>query len=375
MKTRNISLKTLKLEENTSKSILSEESFLKSAFQENIHVAESVLNTNYLTGIWKGILPPDYYGIMTVQDSYYCYMAVDTLKMVLDKSATDKDLHTLVEKIYNEYVIYNQDFAEKWRIEDTSSIKPIDVIKNYADYEREVAQTEAPLYALVAMLPCFYLWYWFSDQMLSQGVAEDNLYLEWIKSCYNYSSAKAVDDFITKWRGQGKEFDVTKAKEIFKTSMVHELNVFSYLYEDAPKEDMIVDLLVIQGNSASIEPPEGYVKIPQDTNEGAGGKYIYICYKKGPIQQAITDIYVTAGDSSSVFVPDGYTKIDKDLNKGAGGKYIYLCYRRVMNTPIKDITLIKGTDSNIKPPMGYERLAQDLNQGAGGKYIYVCIKR
>ncbi len=372
MKTRNISFKS---KVAVLKSTHTTESFLQSAFQDNISVARSVLNTNYLTGIWKGILPPTDFGVMTVLDAYYCYMAADSLDIALKRTDKEKhhDLYELIESIHQGYVEYNQYFLTTWRVKSASGIEPNAVIKNYSDYERKIAQTEDPIYALVAMLPCFYLWYWFSGQMLSHGVAENNPYLDWIQSCYDDSSAQQVDKFISTWKAGGNTFDDTKAKQIFANSMQHELQVFSALYH--PAEDMVVDLLVIQGDSESIASPEGYIKIPQDTNEGAGGKYSYICYKKGPIQESITDIYLAVGSSPSVYVPDGYTKIDKDLNKGAGGKYIYLCYRRVDNTPIMDIILIKGTNPNIAPPAGYERLAHDLNQGAGGKYIYVCIKR
>ena len=42
----------------------------------------------------------------------------------------------------------------------------------------------------------------------------------------------------------------------------------------------------------------------------------------------VTDVYVISRSSQSQIIPpSGYTKIDVDLNKGAGGKYIYLCYK------------------------------------------------
>jgi len=57
---------------------------------------------------------------------------------------------------------------------------------------------------------------------------------------------------------------------------------------------------------------------------GAGGDYIYASYKVGA--PPLKGLAVIAG-SKGVTAPTGYTAINVDLNKGAGGKYIYLCYK------------------------------------------------
>jgi hypothetical protein len=36
---------------------------------------------------------------------------------------------------------------------------------------------------------------------------------------------------------------------------------------------------VLSGNSDTIQPPVGWIKYPADLNEGAGGDYIYFCYR------------------------------------------------------------------------------------------------
>lgn len=46
-----------------------------------------------------------------------------------------------------------------------------------------------------------------------------------------------------------------------------------------PFTGYVSEVGILSGNSAGITPPAGWVKYPQDLNEGAGGDFIYFCYK------------------------------------------------------------------------------------------------
>jgi hypothetical protein len=63
-----------------------------------------------------------------------------------------------------------------------------------------------------------------------------------------------------------------------------------------------------------------------DLNDGAGGRYIFAWQEKGPYSP-IAEVGVIAGSSSSIACPAGWNRIDQDLNQGAGGDWIYFCYR------------------------------------------------
>lgn len=87
----------------------------------------------------------------------------------------------------------------------------------------------------------------------------------------------------------------------------------------------------------------------------------------------IEDILViNAGRKNKITVPDGYEKIDGDLNEGAGGRYIYLCKRRGKEGAIHDVRVISAKNANPPAPEGYTMIPQDLNEKAGGRYIYLC---
>jgi len=143
--------------------------------------------------------------------------------------------------------------------------------------------------------------------------------------------------------------------------------------------DYVDSLVVISGGNSNIMPPTGYTKIPYDLNKGAGGRFIYLCYHKASYQQfgtnkqCIDSLVIIYGKNTPP--PAGYTKIPQDLNEGAGGEYVYLCYRLANwnnNVAIKDVTVVGGSNSNLPPPYGYEKVPGDLNKGAGGEFIYVC---
>jgi hypothetical protein len=73
--------------------------------------------------------------------------------------------------------------------------------------------------------------------------------------------------------------------------------------------------------------------------------------------------------------PTGYVKIPQNLNEGTSGDYVYLCYppaNWVNDIAIKSVTVVGGLSPNVPAPYGYQKVPGDLNQGAGGDFIYVC---
>jgi hypothetical protein len=41
----------------------------------------------------------------------------------------------------------------------------------------------------------------------------------------------------------------------------------------------------------------------------------------------INEVGVIAGGNSGIACPSGWTRVGQDLNQGAGGDYIYFCYK------------------------------------------------
>ncbi len=182
----------------------------------------------------------------------------------------------------------------------------------------------------------------------------------------------------------------------------------------------VTDLTVISGSTASIEAPPGFFKIPQDLNDGAGGKYVFLCYRKDPeATEFVTDIRVIVGRRPGMAAPEGFCKIEQDTNAGAGGRFVYICYKKsergakVLNvavlpgdplpgyaftrcpqnlnegtrgrklflsfqpekTPITNLAVVEGRSDLVPPPPGFYRETIDLNKGARGKYVYICYAK
>lgn len=134
----------------------------------------------------------------------------------------------------------------------------------------------------------------------------------------------------------------------------------------------ISEVIVIQGGSSGIQPPAGYTKIPHDLNAGAGGDYIYVCYKRG-VGAPITGLCITR-DGGGPAQDAKYTRINVDLNRGAGGDYIWLWTSKDPDcAAINDIIIQFG--QNSRPPAGYTWIGVDLNDGAGGEYIWLSYRK
>lgn len=154
---------------------------------------------------------------------------------------------------------------------------------------------------------------------------------------------------------------------------------------------LVTDLKVVFGKNPSV--PAGFERIPVDLNRGAGGEYIWLCFKREELnfndlasgvsmRTGIVDIIVLHGDSENVACPPGYIKIDKDLNKGAKGAFIYFAYKA--GTPeqckllgITDVIIIdEGIINNTLIHKYKEFIIKDydLNKGAKGAYLYLAYR-
>lgn len=154
----------------------------------------------------------------------------------------------------------------------------------------------------------------------------------------------------------------------------------------------VVDLIVITGEQAAC--PEDFEKVDHkeslngDFNQGSKGAFIWLCVKTGPEEDGITDLVVVAGDgaidSGCGAAGTGWARVRQeqgsngDFNQGAGGKYIYLCYNKDKGRG-GPLVQLNTHESDCEDGMFRVKQAGDsdgdFNQGAKGKYIYLCARR
>ena len=206
-----------------------QDGFLMRAFNQNIESAESAYASPFIDGIRTGQLNPDRYGSVLVMDAFYCYEAAKSIWEVCKKThTTDPQLYALQSKLYNGYTKYNSTFYEHWHILTSKSVSPTDNFRAYAEHERNVALNEDPIYLFPALLPCYYLWYWMANKIANDPSAAPGIYNGWVE-CNNYEphSAYLIDDLITQWISDGREWNEEKAMGIFSKSMEFENKVFN----------------------------------------------------------------------------------------------------------------------------------------------------
>lgn len=138
----------------------------------------------------------------------------------------------------------------------------------------------------------------------------------------------------------------------------------------SPAQVSFSEVTVIYGGSFGIPAPPGYTKIPVDLNQGAGGDYIFLCYKKG-VGAPITGLHITF-ETHTPPTDRQWTRINVDLNRNAGGSYIWLWYTKDPGcSTVDDAVIVTSTGAC---PDGYTLIPWDLNNAAGGAYLYLCYR-
>lgn len=170
---------------------------------------------------------------------------------------------------------------------------------------------------------------------------------------------------------------------------------------------VIRDLIVVGGSSdgaARAACPAGWTRVPVDLNQGAGGRWIYLCYSTAGTRAPVVGLALSfSNDSTSTNAgPAVATRLDVDLNAGAGGDWIFLWYTRkgadLSTLPtglrpyfsttdsILEMTAVASDTPGVALPgwtqvRGYrarppwEAVDPDVNRGAGGRYVYLYFRR
>jgi len=134
-------------------------------------------------------------------------------------------------------------------------------------------------------------------------------------------------------------------------------------------------------------------RINNDLNEGTEVRSIFLCIDLALLPSApVKDVLVYGSPNSSQWsCPPDWEPVGpntfqlQDFNEGAGGDYVYMCYRTshmaihkptatvVSGVRFTDGACPPGTSDPIYGPDPKQRIS--FNQGAGGKSIYMCLER
>ncbi|MCF4100020.1 hypothetical protein [Maritalea mediterranea] len=191
--------------------------------QEN---AQSTLNLPYLQGINSGLLDPNDYGGYNVADAYYCFNGADDYQAAAAKAPSGSALQAFLNKKLAGYQRYNATFPSTWHVASAADVTPPEITKAYSDFERKVVAQYDPVYAIIVMLPCEYLWAWLASQMNSPS--SQNVYGGWITGNNDPSGAYAMGNFLVQYQAANPGvIDQTLANNIYAWANFYEYANFS----------------------------------------------------------------------------------------------------------------------------------------------------
>lgn len=187
-------------------------------------IAHKALETDFLKGLKKGDLDPVKFGAFNVSDAYYCFKGTDYYENAVKHADNPVLKDFLLEKVQS-YVDYNERFHETWFIKDANSIVPPPICEEYSAFESRISREEDPIYTLILMLPCEYLWAWLSEEMLP--AEPTNIYGDWIRAndipFIGYAMGNFLDEYL---KDNPKAIDEDKAVKIYKQAMEYEYRYF-----------------------------------------------------------------------------------------------------------------------------------------------------
>ena len=157
-------------------------------------IAEDTLSLPYLQGIRNGTLDPNVYGGYNVADAYYCFKGADAYKVAISHTEVESPLWAFMKKKFDGYKKYNDTFPDTWHVSSAAAVTPPKITKDYSDFEDRVARNLPPIYTLIAMLPCEYLWAWLAFQMAP--AQPGNVYAAWINDNNDPSGAYVMGNFL-----------------------------------------------------------------------------------------------------------------------------------------------------------------------------------
>jgi thiaminase/transcriptional activator TenA len=188
-------------------------------------IAQKALATNFIQQIAAGTLDPVAYGAFTVSDAYYCFHGAQDY-LAAEARATDETVKAFLLSKYQSYQKYNEEWPKTWHVRDARGVVPTDICREYADYESTITSHGEPIYAIVLMLPCEYLWAWLAYQLEPPKVG--NLYAPWITENDDPSGAFAMGNFLhTYIELHPGIVDEGKATEIYTKAMTYEQENFA----------------------------------------------------------------------------------------------------------------------------------------------------
>ncbi|XP_033751089.1 aminopyrimidine aminohydrolase-like [Pecten maximus] len=188
-------------------------------------IRDMAINTDFVQGIKNGKLDPEKFGVFCVEDSIYLYKQQHNIKVATEKAKPYPDQYTYLHKRIDSYkTLYEAEF-KKWHVGKPEGISLGKDLKEYMDYEEDVALNRQSIYFLVALIPCLKLWPWLGQQIKD---GNHGIYNDWAKANLDpdYVGFKTVDALIDEADEKGG-IQEDEAMKIYTKCMEGEYKFFN----------------------------------------------------------------------------------------------------------------------------------------------------
>lgn len=204
----------------------------------NRDLAKQSVNTTFISSIRNGSLSPDAYGGWTISDAYYCFHSARSYQLARRRAAAsaregDAALAEFLALKAAWYREYNEYFRRQWHLQSPDCIEGTLTINSYARLERDVAARLDPVYTLVVMLPCEWLWAWLVAQV-RKGRGPENtigwheLYDEWLDNNEDTAPAFAMGNFLQRMvDSRPGAVNDDMAMKLYRQAMQYEVDNFN----------------------------------------------------------------------------------------------------------------------------------------------------
>ncbi|MCG8454917.1 MAG: hypothetical protein MI919_01450, partial [Holophagales bacterium] len=173
---------------------------------------------------------PNVYGQYTLQDAVYCHYGQDDYRVLEQRAAADGEaaMAAFAKARYESYAKYNAETFEAWHIRNADAVALSEPEQVYIDFEHQVATSQAPIFGLIAMIPCDQLWAWLATELQGQA-GPANLYSFWIHENADWGGAYRLDNFVDAWvAAHSGACDPATALFVYRSCMTCEVNLFRY---------------------------------------------------------------------------------------------------------------------------------------------------
>ncbi|XP_034005404.1 uncharacterized protein LOC117497545 [Trematomus bernacchii] len=211
---------------------------------------------------------------------------------------------------------------------------------------------------------------------LNAGTGGSNLFLWYFKGSGEFDTPIVDISVTTDAANEGEKFASDWERVSCDLNREAKGN-WIHLWLKRKEQTYICDLTAADSSMSDIKRfKDGYIRVDEDTNRGAGEANVFIWYRQtADPEKALKDLQVSINKGQyDDYEKQGYQQVDVDLNKGTEDKNVFLWYKKEGSNPIKAIGLLLNEDAVKEYPKARVTvILRNLNQGNKGlaEYLYV----